>query len=247
MPIHPILAMTGAEMANLPSFSGEIAWMACHFSPYGLGLSNLPRKLPPGSLLMVDDITPIHGHDPETVAAQLRECIEIFSCHGILLDFQRSGNSETAALVKTLSGALPCPVAVSDLYAMDCDCPVFLPPAPPSVPLEEHLAPWTGREIWLDISPAGEELVLTESGTNIRILPCSIPEAPGFEDATLHCHYQIRTEETRAVFTLWRTDEDMEELIAEAENRGVTKVLGLYQELSLLGTDPSSGIAHHAE
>ena len=237
MSIPMFLAMTQAEIGNSAVIPEKTAWMACHFSPYGRGLSNLPQNLPSGSLLMVDDITPIHGHDPEIIAAQLCACVEAHSCHGILLDFQRPGDTQIAALTHSLTKALPCPVAVSDLYASDCDCPIFLSPAPPSVPLEAHLEPWTGREIWLDISPAGEELVLTEDGTKYRSIPYSIPDSPGLEDNTLHCHYQIRTEETQAVFTLWRTGEDMKALITEAENRGVAKVVGLYQELSQLGTD----------
>ena len=64
MAIAPFLAMTGAEMRNNSVLPDKIAWMACHFSPYGTGLSNLPKNLPAGSLLMVDDITPPHGHDP---------------------------------------------------------------------------------------------------------------------------------------------------------------------------------------
>ena len=71
MAIAPFLAMTGAEMRNNSFLPEKIAWMACHFSPYGLGLSNLPRSLPPGSLLMVDDITPIGKHDPSIILDQL--------------------------------------------------------------------------------------------------------------------------------------------------------------------------------
>ena len=60
MAIAPFLAMTAAEMQNSSQLPPKIAWMACHFSPYGLGLSNLPKELPSDSLLMVDDITPPH-------------------------------------------------------------------------------------------------------------------------------------------------------------------------------------------
>lgn len=232
MPIQPFLAMTGAEMWNLAEIPRESAWMACHFSPYGRGLSNLPRELPPGCLLMVDDITPIHGHDPEVIAVQLRERVEALRLSGILLDFQRPGSQETAALVKELSGVLPCPVAVSDLYAVDCDCPVFLPPVPPSVPLEEHLSPWTGREVWLDISPGGEVITLTGDGARTVSLPFPAPEMQGFAEENLHCHYRIDSGEDAVIFTLWRTREDLEGLILEAENLGVANMVGLYQELS---------------
>ena len=58
MAIAPFLAMTAAETRNHSVLPPKIAWMACHFSPYGLGLSNLPQRLPPHALLLLDDITP---------------------------------------------------------------------------------------------------------------------------------------------------------------------------------------------
>ena len=108
MAMEPILAMTAAEMRNISEIPPRIAWMACHFSPYGLGLSNLPKGLPPGSLLILDDCTPPGRHDPELVAEQLTQCAETLECGGILLDFQRPGQEETRALAKHLASALPC-------------------------------------------------------------------------------------------------------------------------------------------
>ena len=231
MPIRPFLAMTGAEIREKAGFPPKIAWMACHFSPYCLGLSNLPRELPPGSLLIVDDITPIHGHDPEIIAAQLRERVETLGCRGVLLDFQRPDNAETAALAAALTETLPCPVAVSDLYAGNRSHPVFLSPVPPSVPLAEHLAPWEGREVWLDISPEGECITLTEDGAHIIPLPSPAPNMQGFADDTLHCHYRIDMKKNAANFILWRIREDLEHLMMEADNLGVAKMIGLYQEM----------------
>ena len=43
MVIRPFLAMTAAEIRANPDISSPIGWMACHFSPYGTGLSNLPE------------------------------------------------------------------------------------------------------------------------------------------------------------------------------------------------------------
>ena len=82
MAITPFLAMTATEMYRNTSLPEKTAWMACHFSPYGLGLSNLPKELPPGSLLIVDDITPPHGHDPVFIAEQLIGCVDQFQCSG---------------------------------------------------------------------------------------------------------------------------------------------------------------------
>ena len=231
MAITPFLAMTAAEMRNISVFPPKIAWMACHFSPYGLGLSNMPKDLPSNSLLIVDDYTPPSGHDPAFIAEQLSICIEALQCPGVLLDFQRRGCEEVAAIAKHLANALPCPVAVSECYADDLQCPIFLPSIPPSVPLEAYLAPWKDRNIWLELGLEGEILTLTEQGCQTTPLPHPDPEAEGFFDQTLHCHYSIETDETSARFTLWRTKNDLEELLTEAEEMGVTYAVGLYQEL----------------
>lgn len=231
MAIQPFLALTAAEIRTLTGFPQKIAWMACHFSPYGLGLSNLPSALPPGSLLMVDDITPPHGHDPELIAAQLLHCVDALGCVGILLDFQRPDSEETAALVHALADALPCPLAVAEAYAGYVDCPVFLPPVPPSVALRDHLAPWAGRDIWLDITLAGEVITVTEQGAQTTPLPFPNPNTEGFKEEMLHCHYHFQLEEDAVRFTLWRTQEDLEALMDEAENFGISRCVGLYQEL----------------
>ena len=231
MAIAPFLAMTAAEIRNHSVLPPKIAWMACHFSPYGLGLSNLPTELPPGSLLIVDDITPPHGHDSARIAEQLTFCAEAFQCSGILLDFQRQNFPETEALAKHLAEALPCPTAVSESYAHDLDCPVFLPPISPSVALEDHFTPWQGREIWLEIGLWGELLTLTQQGCTVTPLPHPDPNCEGFNDQKLHCHYTIETKENSAGFTLWRNWEDIEKLLEEAETLGVTTAVGLFQEL----------------
>ena len=242
MPILSYLAMTAAEIRRIGIFPGKTAWMACHFSPYGTGLSCLPRTLPPDSLLMVDDITPIRGHDPQHIAAQLAERAEALHCRSILLDFQRPDCPETAALVRYLCGALPCPVAVSSLYAGDVDAAVLLPPVPPSVPLEAHLAPWTGRELWLELALDGEVITLTEDGARTTPLPYADIEGPGFAEDTLHCHYQIELREDAARFTLWRTREDLKALTEEADHFGISCCIGLYQELhDLAAKKPSPG------
>lgn len=231
MVIAPFLAMTAAEMYASSQFPPKVAWMACHFSPFGLGLSNLPQALPAGSLLMVDDITPPHGHDPGLIAEQLTNCVQALQCSGVLLDFQRAGSEEARTLANHLTQALPCPVVVSECYSGDFEGPVFLPPVPPSVPLEEYLLPWKGRELWIELGLEGEILTLTEEGCETIPLPCPDLEADGFLDDKLHCHYTIETTEKSARFTLWRTTDDLVELLAEAAELGIVGAVGLYQEL----------------
>ncbi len=224
------LAMTGAEMGRTGNFPFPVAWMACHFSPYGLGLSNLPRQLPPGSIVMLDDITPIRGHDPRIIAEQLAACVEELGCCAVLLDFQRPGYSQAEAFAQALTKALPCPVCVSSLYAGSLSCPVLVPPAPCHLSLEAHLAPWKGREIWLELSREAEQITLTDRGA--AILPCPVPESEGFREEDMHCHYFIDCSETEARFTLWRTREDQTALLKEAEALGIPCAVGLYQEFS---------------
>lgn len=226
------LAKTQAEFRCEDLSSYPAAWLACHFSPYGLGLSGLPRKLPPGSLLMVDDITPIHSHDPGFIGAQLQSCVETFQCKAVLLDFQRPGYPEYEALIQHLSDVLSCPVGVSSLYGKDSEAPILLPPLPFCTSLRDYLASWQGREIWLETALEGEVVTLTESGAAAAPLPRFSPTDGGFSEETLHCHYKASVSEDKITFTLWHTKEDVAALLEEAEALGVTLAVGLYQEWS---------------
>jgi len=231
MAITPYLAMTAAEMRRISAFPEKTAWMACHFSPYSTGISNLPQTLPEGSMLILNDITPIHGHDPKQIEKQLTDCVEANKCSSILLDFQRFDCEETRLLVKHLANTLPCPVGVSAGYAVDLDCPVFLSPLPCHVPLNEHIAPWQGREIWLEIGMDGNCLQLTEDGC--QILPLSPEDIPksGQIETSLHCHYSIALSDSEARFTLWRTKDDLTDLLTEADSVGIHTAVGLWQEI----------------
>lgn len=230
MEIPQYLAITGSEMAGIPYPPQNTAWMACHFSPYGTGLTNLPRQLPANSLLIVNDRTPIHDHDPVLIAAQLSDCVQQLGCMGVLLDFQQASIPQTAELTGYLSRALPCPVAVSEAYAYCASCAVFLSSPPPDTPLEKHLAPWRNHEIWLEMSLDAEEITLTEQGAQRRSLPAWECRESGFSHPRLHCHYQIVTGQESARFLLWRTETDLSALLEEAQAGGVALAVGLYQE-----------------
>ncbi|MGN0977969.1 MAG: hypothetical protein ACI4PH_07940 [Faecousia sp.] len=231
MAIPRYFAMTAAEIRSCSALPSGIAWMACHFSPYGTGLSNLPRELPGGSLLILNDRTPIHGHDPQRIAEQLSEAIDNNSCCGVLLDFQRPDAPETAGLVKHLTQTLSCPTAVSELYAEGLTCPVFLPPVPPDVRIRAYLSHWEGREVWLEMALEGEIITLTKDGAAVAPLPFREAPEGGFSEPELHCHYQVQVSDTQALFSLWRTKDDLEDLLREAEELGIKKTVGLYQEL----------------
>ena len=231
MVIVPFLAMTKAEFRSNPPISSPIAWMACHFSPYGTGLSNLPEKLPPGSLLILNDRTPWWHHDPRQILYQLQQQLEALSCRGLLLDFQRPDVPEAAELASLLAKELPCPVGVSEAYAPGLNCPVFLSPVPLTRALKDHIAPWEGREIWLEAALECEEWRITEEGSTVTPLPCCVDKDDFFLEEHLHCHYRTDMEENQVRFILKRTREDMDDLLAEAAAWGVTTAVGLWQEL----------------
>ena len=230
MAIRSFLAMTAAEFASAEVLPEHIAWMACHFSPYGTGLTNLPTSLPPGSLLILNDRIPVCGHDPERITGQLLKAAENTPYCGLLLDFQRSGVEESFHLAKHLTSSLPCPVTVSDCYAESLDCPVFLSPCPHHVPLADHILPWQGRELWLDLASNAETVLLTKERSQITSLPLGeIPEN-GHADSILHCHYSIETGIDSILFTLWRTQEDRGALVKEAAGLGIQNTVSLFLE-----------------
>ena len=226
------LAQTTAEMAGNP-LPRNAAFLSCRFSPGGQGLSNFPDRLPRCSILILDDSTPMDGHDPRLIIEQLSREISRLDCEALLLDFQRPGNGGQQELAKMFTQSLPCSAAISELYAGELDCPVFLPPLPPDKCLSEYLMPWADREIWLEAALDGVMLTLTEAGCTAAPL-FDFPEG-GLTDEKLHCRYTIETTADSALFRLWRTRSDLDALLAEAEAFGVTRAIGLWQELAFEG------------
>ncbi len=221
------LAMTAAEIAANPSLPPALGYMACHFSAYGAGLSNLPASLPEGSMLILNDRTPISGHEPMLIAEQLVRTVEHFRCSGLLLDFQRPRESAIFPVIQAILAAVPCPVAVSEPYAQGLSCPVFLPPVPLCKTLQEHLAPWAGREVWLEAALDTMTVTLTEHGSRFDPSPTVPASLPHFDEA-LCCHYCLELPENQAVFTLHRTWDDLQMLMQSKE---IACCIGLYQEL----------------
>ena len=231
MAIPLILAMTGAEISKKTVLPPFISWMACHFSPYGTGLTNLPDSIPPGSMVIVNDRTPVCGHDPELILHQLSALIEETQCSSILLDFQRPDEPQTAAITDAIVNGLPCPVGVSEPYARGHSCPVFLPPVPPHIPLAEYAAPWEGREVWLEAALDASRITVTPDGSTIVPLSGAVQSDACHHDSELCCHYHMAVQTDRIQFHLYRTWEDLKDLLAAAEKTVITKAIGLYQEL----------------
>lgn len=235
MSLNLYLAMTAAEFSSRERLPPKIGWMACHFSCYGPGLTNLPTTLPKGSMVIVDDCTPPRGHDEKMIVQQLCELAQQFSVSCFLLDFQRPNCPETAQLAKALVKALPCPVGVSDIYGKDLACPVFLPPVPLHKSLKEYISPWGSREIWLEAATGQETLTITEKGCQISQQPLSEDFESRFTEERLHCQYNIRTQDNCVIFTLERNQEHLDALLNEAQQLGITTAVGLYQQLKTPG------------
>ena len=224
------LAMTAAEISRATVLPNNCAYMACHFSPYGTGLSNFPQELPENALLIVNDRTPVQGHDPILIAEQLVQMAEDWKVSGILLDFQRPAQTETDRIAKAILAALPCPVGICEHYARELDCPVFLPPPPPDSSLNQYISHWHGRELWLEVALDSKAILITEEGSQSPPAPADLPFFP-YRDSRLHCSYHINAQPDQVLFTLRRTAEDLGDLLTEAEALGVTRAVGLFQEL----------------
>ena len=220
--------MTAAESKK--ARPNRVCFMACRFSPYSTGLTNLPTELPPNSMLLLDDSMPPTDHDPKTVIGQLGELVRQFSVCGVLLDFQREKTEVSKAMADAILQALPCPVAVTEDYARDLGCAVFLSACPANVALEKHLQSWK-QGVYLEIAPGRMQITLTEKGAEQAFLPVGETGTLSFRDDRLCCHYKTEVSQNRAVFTLQRNKEDLEKLIKKAQDLGVIGTVGLYQEL----------------
>lgn len=221
------LAITGAEIANCGALPPRLAYMSCHFSPYGTGLSALPPSLPAGSVLMLTDRTPISAHDPRRIAEQLGEAVERLRCCALVLDLQRHSD-EAPALVEAVLG-LGCPVVVSQRYALGLDCAVLVDAPLLWTPLSETLEPWKGRSIWLEAVTDSALVTVTEAGSRYEPFD-SEPTDPKCDEHQ-HVLYEEALLLDRAEYRLWRDRAQLKEWMAEAADLGVAEFIGLYQQL----------------
>ncbi len=231
MEIPLYLAMTAAEFRSCRSLPKKYAWMACHFSPYGTGLSGFPPVLPQDAMVIVNDRIPIQGHDPDLIVSQLRELAEAQNIQGILLDFQHPGCPQAEKIAAAIARNCPCPVGASEMYAAELPCAVFLPPIPANRIPSDYLTPWSGREIWLEASLEGICAHVDEHGTQFAVMDQGDASPFPHADTRLFCHYRTEIRGFHAQFLIRRTMEDLAELLQEAANHGVTRAIGLYQEL----------------
>lgn len=230
MAIPCYLAITAAEIAAASQLPDRIGWMACHFSSYGTGLSNLPATLPPDSMIIINDRTPLYGHDPELILSQCIELFETLSPACFLLDLQRPNEPLAEKIVRLLTDRLPCPTATTEHYGKELSCPVFLPPPALHIPLEEYLLPWNGREVWLEAVTEGMIVTVDQDGCNmLPAEPEALPE-PFFKEEALHFLYHTQLLDNAVNFRLSRNKSCLEDFLADAEKLGVTLAAGLYQQ-----------------
>lgn len=226
------LAMNASEMTGFP-IPPNCAWMACHFSSYGEGITNLPPSLPPGAMLILNDRIPCQGHSVDLIASQVSEAVSRFGCESVLLDFQQPENRETELVIQSILSALTCTVCVSECYGNGLSCPILLGPCPLHVPLEEYLNPWKGREVWLEAALCQQTVTVTKDGTDFT---CCIPTDgynDGFYDETLLCHYITQVTQDQIRFTLFDTMDSLEKKLDKAHALGVSRAVGLWQELGI--------------
>lgn len=231
MPLPLNLAMTPSEIAYAQTLPADLAWMACHFSPDGTGVTDLPADLPKGALLILDDSIPCISHSITVITDALKAVISKTQCCGLLLDFQRPKSRASNAVVTALADALPCPVAVTPEYAEGVACPVFLPPAPLHIPLTKYLHPWKNREIWLEAALWKESITVKKDGTTFQIDNNPADCANYFHHQKLCCRYTTQTSENHIIFHLIDTPETLKQKLRLAQSLGVTRAVGLYQEL----------------
>lgn len=229
MGLQLYLACTAEEIQAGSPIPGHTAFMACHFSPYGNGLMMPSAPSFSCDMVILNDRIPVMGHDPELIARELMALAEQAGAGCILLDLQRKADPRTAAIVRAVC-ALSLPVGVTPGYTQYSAGPV-LTELPMHRPLEDARQRWPGRELWLDVAANNQRVCVTEEGAIFTDLPPSVPEGPCHRQEQLHCSYHIEVREDRAEFTLFRTKEDLQDLLQEAERLGFAKAVGLYQEL----------------
>lgn len=219
MAIKFYLAMMAEEISDFPDLPENSAFIY-HIYP------DIFQEIPMSGIAVLTDFFPVQPDLAQSVAQWIRQ----WSCEAVVLDFQNPKYEEAEGFVRLLQTYVSCPVVVSEIYAAQMDCPVFLPPLPHHKSLKDHLTPWQGREIWMDLSPLPEQLLLTQQGCSSHYDFSLPPCCPVHENAHLHCHYSITLEEGCAAFTFWRTDDDLTALLQELEEAGVHHAIGLHQE-----------------
>ena len=226
MDLRCYIAMTAEEIYTAQVLPPYIAWMACHFSPYGTGITNLPQQLPKESMVILNDRIPPNGHDKQYIADQLNA----LQCSSYLLDFQRVGSSETEDLTSYLTEQLIGPVGISQPYMHCCNSPVLID-LPPHRKLIDTVAQLPNRELWLEVATDSALVTISESATKIEQNIAFLSEGSYFDDSKLHAKYRIQVNRDCAQFHFLRDTGHLKALMQEAQTLNIKTAVGLYQQL----------------
>ena len=224
------LAMTAAEFSAAVPLPPKPAWMACHFSPYGTGLSNLPQRMPEDGMLILNDWYPVQNHSPEQIRDELYALVSKFHIQRLLLDMQRPHQPHPQRIVDCIVCDPPCDVGVSPLYDTG-HCAVFLPPPPPDMPIDTYLECCQGRKIWLEVTTESTCLEVTQQGC--REVAEELPQTTTEHwDPALFCHYRIHLQKDRISFSLYRKKDDILQLLNSPQAERVECAVALCQDFS---------------
>ena len=83
----------------------------------------------------------------------------------------------------------------------------------------------------IELTTEGTQITVTEDGSRFSPLPFYLPPETTHREEDLCCHYEIKVSEKEVYFFLGRTDADQAALIKKAKHHGVTRGVGLWQEL----------------
>ncbi len=228
MALKVYLAMTESEIREKSPSLPAVAWLTGGFIRETGELVGMGALCPEGTMLTVTDSAGLEGLDLDGALSALMRTVEEYHCESILLDFQQPECPEAAALAERVVNAATCPVGVSAKYAVD-GCAVLVPPVPVDRTVEEYLEAWRGREIWLELSREGKHMTVGEDGVSEESVDGTEP-GPHYEKQFC-CHYDLQIGEHAAHFYLSRGKEDLLAMMERAESLGVTRTVGLYQEL----------------
>ena len=223
MAIPGILAMTAEEIRHTAPLPKYPAYFGCYFTDNGSIL--MPDRLSPGSGLILDDRSPIPNADHGYLYERINALNPVF----LILDFQRPAYTAADKLIAVLAD-LPCPVVLPPQYAAKRRCPILLPPIPPHITAEEHLMPWLGREVWLELALDATKITVTAEGSAITAMTHAIAQPNPHKDSMLHCHYKITGQPDAVLFYCYRTLEDVQDLLHSPLPPNVTHTVAMYQE-----------------
>ena len=228
MDIKCYIAMTEAEIYSAPKLPQHTAWMACHFSPYGTGLTNLPRRLPENAMVILNDRIPPSGHDMVEIADTLNS----INCNCYLLDFQIPKKKETEILVQYLSSQLRKPAAVSEYYSHCTNGPI-LAGLSPHRKVSDIIHDHSDREIWLELTTDIQMLSVYSDHTESISMNTGKQWKKYIAWDGICSRYHIELFDDHVDYYFSRTIPQIKQHLSQIDQTKITKAIALYQQFHL--------------